>query len=112
MVPALIPEREREQRQHDKQHAHSVILAAATQALITKFATVLTAGTSTSAARFIADEMGDQSTVGTSCCGQASRRGFGWRCPMPYLFWAVVPFELMKMWWDACERAREMSSAQ
>jgi len=30
---------------------------------------------------------------------------------MPYLFWAVVPFELMKMWWDACERARETSSA-
>ena len=29
--------------------------------------------------------------------------------PMPYLFWAVVPFELMKMWWDACERARETS---
>jgi hypothetical protein len=26
---------------------------------------------------------------------------------MPYLFWAVVPFELMKMWWDACERKRE-----
>jgi hypothetical protein len=26
---------------------------------------------------------------------------------MPYLFWAVVPFELMKMWWDACERQRE-----
>ena len=27
--------------------------------------------------------------------------------PMPYLFWAVVPFEIMKMWWDACERTRE-----
>ena len=26
---------------------------------------------------------------------------------MPYLFWAVVPFELMKMWWDACEKQRE-----
>ena len=26
---------------------------------------------------------------------------------MPYLFWAVVPFELMKMWWAACERQRE-----
>ena len=26
---------------------------------------------------------------------------------MPYLFWAVVPFEMMKMWWDACERQRE-----
>jgi hypothetical protein len=30
---------------------------------------------------------------------------------MPYLFWAVVPFEVMRMWWDACERERE-SSAQ
>ena len=26
---------------------------------------------------------------------------------MPYLFWAVVPFELMRMWWEACERQRE-----
>jgi hypothetical protein len=26
---------------------------------------------------------------------------------MPYLFWAVVPFELMNLWWDTCERARE-----
>jgi hypothetical protein len=26
---------------------------------------------------------------------------------MPYLFWAVVPFELMRMWWEACERRRE-----
>ncbi len=31
---------------------------------------------------------------------------------MPYLFWAVVPFELMKMWWDACERTRETRSAK
>lgn len=28
---------------------------------------------------------------------------------MPYLFWAVVPFEIMRMWWDACERQRETS---
>jgi len=27
---------------------------------------------------------------------------------MPYVFWAVVPFELMKMWWEECERLREM----
>jgi hypothetical protein len=26
---------------------------------------------------------------------------------MPYLFWAVVPFEIMRIWWDACERQRE-----
>ena len=26
---------------------------------------------------------------------------------MPYLFWATVPFELMRMWWEACERQRD-----
>jgi len=26
---------------------------------------------------------------------------------MPYLFWAVVPFEMMRTWWDACERQRD-----
>jgi len=29
---------------------------------------------------------------------------------MPYLFWAVVPFELMRMWWDLCEGEREKST--
>ena len=26
---------------------------------------------------------------------------------MPYLFWAVVPFEMMRVWWEACESARD-----
>ena len=30
---------------------------------------------------------------------------------MPFLFWAVVPFELMKMWWEACEQRRESSTS-
>jgi hypothetical protein len=29
---------------------------------------------------------------------------------MPYLFWATVPFELMRMWWEACERQRETAA--
>jgi hypothetical protein len=29
---------------------------------------------------------------------------------MPYLFWAVVPFEIMRIWWDACERRRESAA--
>jgi hypothetical protein len=28
---------------------------------------------------------------------------------MPYLFWAVVPFKIMRMWWDACEHQMEQS---
>ena len=112
MVPALIPEREREHSQHDKQHAHPVILAVAGQALITKVATVLTTGTSIPAARFIAERGGANPTVGTSICGRWQSPQSRMEVPMPYLFWAVVPFELMKMWWDACERARETSSGK
>ena len=58
MVAALIPERERQDGQHDKQHAHSDILARAAQAMITKSATVLTAGTSIGATRFLGQRGG------------------------------------------------------
>src|SRR2546423_10517699 len=69
VVSALIPEREREDRQHDKQHPHSDSFARDGQAMMTKIATFLADGTRTASARFIADEIGDNATVGASCCG-------------------------------------------
>ena len=82
----------------------------AAQGLITKSATVLAGGTGEPAARFIA-AIWDNQTVGASCCGRMPKAPqVQLEVPMPYLFWAVVPFELMKMWWDACERARETSA--
>ena len=27
--------------------------------------------------------------------------------PMPYLFWAVLPFALMDTWWGMCEQRRD-----
>ena len=74
VVSALIPEREREDRQHDKQHPHSDSFARDGQAMMTKIATFLADGTRTASARFIADEIGDNATVGASCCGWRSRR--------------------------------------
>jgi len=59
---------------------------------------------------FYRRDMGQQ-TVGASCCGRMPKAPqVQLEVPMPYLFWAVVPFEIMKMWWDACERAREASA--
>ena len=76
LVPALIPERECEHREHDKQHPHSGSFAHVLQPMITNTATVLAAGTSVARPRFIADEIGDSDpTVGTSCCGRESRGG-------------------------------------
>jgi hypothetical protein len=54
MISILIPDGERQDGQHDKHHAHWDSLAAAAQGLITKSATVLTAGTRAPAARSIA----------------------------------------------------------
>ena len=58
MVPALVPEREREHREHDKHHAHSDSFARMVQTMITHTATFLAAGTSIGRARFIPDEIG------------------------------------------------------
>jgi hypothetical protein len=110
MVSVLIPDGERQDGQHEKHDAHWDSLAAAAQGLITKSATVLAAGTGAPAARFIA-AIWDKQTVGASCRGRMPKAPqVQLEVPMPYLFWAVVPFELMKMWWDACERAREASA--
>jgi hypothetical protein len=58
VVPALIPEREREHREHDEHHAHSGSFARILQTIIISTATFLPAGTSIVRPRFIADEIG------------------------------------------------------
>ena len=111
MVPALVPEREREHREHDEHHAHSGSFARVLQTIITGTATFLPAGTSIARPRFIADEIGGLINGGHFLLRPLkSPQSRKMEVPMPYLFWAVVPFELMKMWWDACERARETST--
>ena len=81
------------------------------QTMITRIATFLAAGTSIGRARFIAEEIGDlKQRWALPAAAAEVAADSEMEVPMPYLFWAVVPFELMKMWWDACERARETSS--
>jgi hypothetical protein len=46
------------------------------------------------------------STARHSSGAVVGRRG-AMEAIMPYLFWAVVPFEIMRIWLDACERRRE-----
>ena len=111
MVPALVPERERQNGEHDKHHAHWDSFARVLQTMLTHTATFLAAGTSIGRARFIADEIGGLNqrwALPVAAAEVAAECEM--EVPMPYLFWAVVPFELMKMWWDACERARETSA--
>ena len=79
--------------------------------MLTNIATFLPAGTSITHRRFIADEIGglNQRWALPAAAAEVAAES-KMEVPMPYLFWAVVPFELMKMWWDACERARETST--
>jgi hypothetical protein len=53
---------------------------------------------------FISDESNRRGISAAGADGDADSEE---EVPVPYLFWAVVPFELMNLWWDACERARE-----
>jgi len=72
----------------------------------------LRAGTSAPRRRFIADEIGDTENGGRFLLRLPRSPQNQMEVSMPYLFWAVVPFELMRMWWDACERARETSGGK
>jgi hypothetical protein len=39
----------------------------------------------------------------TGCAGRRNLQ----ETIMPYLFWAVVPFEIMRLWWVTCELERD-----
>jgi hypothetical protein len=61
------------------------------------------------AGRFVCQQWDEKQSAALRSSAAVQRRGT-MEAIMPYLFWAVVPFEIMRIWWDACERRRDSAT--